>query len=186
MNIFFDALVREKFLPPALCEGRVVHYAGLAHGPSGEATVNLSSQSTKIGRTGGYAGPSGFWSQNRNRHWVHTLSHRAVVTSITESTSVGGHPGWVRSDATPNFDRREVIRRARSRLGEDSYRLLTNNCEHFCEWCLRGERRSYQVEAWLAGPARALQAMIRLVAQVLGPLEQIRLRPARLVSTNPC
>ena len=50
--------------------------------------MNLSSQSTKIGRTGVYAGPSGFWSQSRNRHWVHTLSHRAVVTSITEYTSV--------------------------------------------------------------------------------------------------
>jgi Lecithin retinol acyltransferase len=27
----------------------------------------------------------------------------------------------------------EVMRRARSRLGEDRYRLLSNNCEHFCE-----------------------------------------------------
>ncbi len=163
--------------------------------------MNLRSQSTKVGRTGGYAGPSGFWSQNRNRHYhgiyvgdgrvVHYAGlahglHRGPVEEISLARFTGGHPGWVRSDAPPNFDRREVILRARSRLGEDSYRLLTNNCEHFCEWCLWDERRSYQVEAWLAGPGRALQAMIRLVAQVLGPLEQIRLRPARLVSTNPC
>ncbi len=46
----------------------------------------------------------------------------------------------------PRFDRREVVARARLRLGERSYRLLTNNCEHFCAWALQGESRSRQVE----------------------------------------
>ena len=46
------------------------------------------------------------------------------------------------------------MRRARSRLGEDRYRLLTNNCEHFCEWCLRDDHRSYQLESLLALPRR--------------------------------
>lgn len=41
----------------------------------------------------------------------------------------------------------EVVRRARSRLGEDRYHVLKNNCEHFCEWCVRGQNRSYQVDA---------------------------------------
>jgi hypothetical protein len=40
-----------------------------------------------------------------------------------------------------------VVHRARSRLGEDRYHVLRNNCEHFCEWCVRGQHRSYQVEA---------------------------------------
>jgi hypothetical protein len=31
-------------------------------------------------------------------------------------------------------------------LGENRYRVLTNNCEHFCAWALRDERRSMQVE----------------------------------------
>jgi len=44
-------------------------------------------------------------------------------------------------------DRPEVVRRARSRLGEDRYHVLRNNCEHFCEWCVRGQNRSYQVDA---------------------------------------
>jgi hypothetical protein len=42
-------------------------------------------------------------------------------------------------------------------LGEDRYRILSNNCEHFCEWCLRDERRSYQVESLLALPRRLLR-----------------------------
>ncbi|HTT09608.1 MAG TPA: lecithin retinol acyltransferase family protein [Burkholderiaceae bacterium] len=45
-----------------------------------------------------------------------------------------------------------IVERARSRLGEDRYRIATNNCEHFCEWCLRGESRSEQVERLLAWP----------------------------------
>ena len=61
---------------------------------------------------------------------------------------------WVRSHTTPRFDGTEVTRRARSRLGEDRYRLLSNNCEHFCEWCLRDEHRSYQLERVLAMPRR--------------------------------
>ena len=56
---------------------------------------------------------------------------------------------WIETHAPSQFECEEVIQRARSRVGEDRYHLLTNNCEHFCEWCLRGEPRSYQVEALL-------------------------------------
>jgi hypothetical protein len=70
---------------------------------------------------------------------------------------------WIRSNAPSDFDVREVISRARSRVGEDCYRLLTNNCEHFCEWCLRGTPRSLQVEAWLAWPRRMLLAALRSI-----------------------
>jgi hypothetical protein len=53
---------------------------------------------------------------------------------------------------TPNarFRGAEIVRRARSRLGEDRYRLASNNCEHFCEWCIHDRPRSEQVERWLA------------------------------------
>ena len=74
---------------------------------------------------------------------------------------------WVRTGAPSDFDVREVVCRARSRVGEDCYRLLTNNCEHFCEWCLHGKARSLQVEAWLAWPRRAVLAALRLIAQPL-------------------
>ncbi len=35
------------------------------------------------------------------------------------------------------------------RLGEDLYRLVSNNCEHFVEWCISGLSRSYQVERFI-------------------------------------
>jgi hypothetical protein len=48
------------------------------------------------------------------------------------------------------FSRSEIVLRARSRLGEDGYHVLTNNCEHFCEWCFSGQHRSAQVECVLS------------------------------------
>ena len=39
---------------------------------------------------------------------------------------------------------REVIRRARSRIGEEAYNLFKNNCEHFANWCKEGDSTSKQ------------------------------------------
>jgi len=65
----------------------------------------------------------------------------------------------------------EVVRRARSRLGERCYDLLENNCEHFCTWCQLGVARSVQIEL-MAKPLRmviaALQALWSL-ASILPP-----------------
>ena len=58
-----------------------------------------------------------------------------------------GREIWIRPGEAGMQDRPEVVRRARSRLGEDRYHVLRNNCEHFCEWCVRGQNRSYQVDA---------------------------------------
>lgn len=44
------------------------------------------------------------------------------------------------------FERTETVRRALSRLGEDDYNLLSNNCEHFATWCCIGESSSKQVK----------------------------------------
>lgn len=66
----------------------------------------------------------------------------------------------VRSPIHPRFCRNDVVARARSRLGENRYRLLSNNCEHFCEWCLFGESRSRQVELLRTRPRSALLQFI--------------------------
>jgi len=77
------------------------------------------------------------------------LVHQLIggpVEEVPIARFAQGHIIRVRFHATQRFDPAEVIRRARARVGEDRYRLLTNNCEHFCEWCLHGEHRSYQIE----------------------------------------
>jgi len=86
------------------------------------------------------------------------------------------------------FPAAAIVERARSRLGENRYRITTNNCEHFCEWCLRGESRSEQVERLLAWPRAVLLGLCAGLACGLGALAA-RLRagavatPAKILSS---
>jgi hypothetical protein len=88
------------------------------------------------------------------------------VKEISLSSFAAGHAVGVIAGVPQKFDAREVVRRARSRLGEDRYRLLTNNCERFFEWCLQGARRSYRIEACLDLHSRALLATERLMISI--------------------
>jgi hypothetical protein len=87
------------------------------------------------------------------------------VEEVSLSQFAQGRPVWVRVMGSAWFDPLEVVRRARLRLGEDRYSVLTNNCEHFCEWCLRGEPRSYQVERRIAGHRGALLKLVEWLAR---------------------
>ena len=86
---------------------------------------------------------------------------RGPVEECSLTDFAHGHHVWVRYGSVRRFGREEVIVRARSRVGENRYCLLTNNCEHFCEWCLRGEARSEQVEYWLCRSRRILPLCAR-------------------------
>ncbi len=72
---------------------------------------------------------------------------RGPVEETSLERFAHGHEVRIRRDARL-FYHSEIITRARSRLGESSYRVLSNNCEHFCAWVMRNERSSPQVD-WL-------------------------------------
>jgi hypothetical protein len=76
-----------------------------------------------------------------------------------------GRPVYVRF-APSSFDARTIVARAYARLGERRYRLLTNNCEHLCEWCLRGRGRSLQVDAWRDFPRRLLRRLTLVLVEL--------------------
>jgi hypothetical protein len=98
------------------------------------------------------------------------LSHglrRGPVEDVSLEYFAHGRGIRVRHDR-PRFDRREVVARARSRLGEPSYRILTNNCEHFCEWCLNGASRSRQVEQLVSGARRFACALLGTLGLAAG------------------
>jgi hypothetical protein len=88
------------------------------------------------------------------------------VEEVTLAEFACGRSIRVRPCSNPQFDPCEVIARARSRLGENRYRVVANNCEHFCEWCLRGKSRSWQVERWRNRPKLVLLATWQLIAQL--------------------
>lgn len=87
-------------------------------------------------------------------HW-----HRGPVEEVSFSRFAHGHPVLIRPAGSNAVRFEEIIRRARSRLGENRYRLLSNNCEHFAEWCVYGEHRSHQAERLLA-PLRYLRGAL--------------------------
>ncbi len=96
---------------------------------------------------------------------------RALQAAPVEETTVeafaAGFSIAVKPEPCACFTGRQAVERARSRLGENAYHLLTNNCEHFCSWCLSGESRSEQVEACLRHPRAALQTAWLLLAALL-------------------
>jgi hypothetical protein len=102
---------------------------------------------------------------------------RRPVEEVTLARFCGGRPVYVvRHDALA-FSVEDILQRARSRLGERRYRLLTNNCEHFVEWCLYDVHRSFQVQRALEFP-RVLGERVRgLVLQALTRLWRLG-RPA--------
>lgn len=51
----------------------------------------------------------------------------------------------VRQYNQPKFKGRHVVRRMRTRMHENNYHLIINNCEHLCSWAITGIESSPQV-----------------------------------------
>lgn len=96
-------------------------------------------------------------------HYAGLIRHRhGRIEEVSLEEFRENKPVYVRR--APEMDRgRDIVLRARSRLGECRYDLIRNNCEHFCNWCLFGESRSAQVESL----ARPIRALARLAAATL-------------------
>jgi hypothetical protein len=106
------------------------------------------------------------------------------VEEVTLEAFSGGRPVFVVQHDEQLFETRDIIERARSRLGEHQYRLLSNNCEHFVEWCLYGEHRSFQVQRALEFPRfmgeRIQSAIVAIATRLLGlPAQLLRGRHGR-------
>ncbi|MEX3936404.1 lecithin retinol acyltransferase family protein [Paraburkholderia phymatum] len=95
-------------------------------------------------------------------------AHRAPVEEVSLEQFADGHVVVVRPHPFPKYSGAETVVRARSRLGENRYRLLTNNCEHFCAWCLLGESRSEQIHVCLTHPRKGIHTLLCLVSTFIG------------------
>lgn len=90
-----------------------------------------------------------------------SLRRRGPVEEVTLERFCRGHALRIRPHARPLYSGAAAAARARSRLGEDEYRVLSNNCEHFCDWCIDGQSRT----RW----AGVLAAPLRYAALLLTP-----------------
>lgn len=104
---------------------------------------------------------------------------RKPVEEVTLQCFAGGRPVFLITHAEACLEPVDTVSRARSRLGERKYRLLTNNCEHFCEWALHGVARSFQVETSLAFPRLVGERLQGAVSRLLRRLLSLP-RPAPL------
>jgi hypothetical protein len=95
------------------------------------------------GRVVHYSGLSGAWQCG-------------PVEEVSLLRFANGNEVRIVDHLDPPYSPEEIVRRARSRLGENDYRLLTNNCEHFCNWCLSGVSLSVQVARPFGLPFRVL------------------------------
>jgi hypothetical protein len=91
---------------------------------------------------------------------------RGLVEEVTLQEFTRGHPYRIGRMPPDRRAGEDIVRRARSRLGERRYNLLRNNCEHFCNWCQLGECRSEQVEA-LVKPALLLVGIAQALRREL-------------------
>lgn len=98
---------------------------------------------------------------------------RGPIEGVSMERFANGRPVHIECRSTSALAVEEIVSRARSRLGEDRYRLLTNNCEHFVEWSRFGTIRSRQVERWFGPAPMMTRALVSKIGSVLA-----RFRPA--------
>ncbi len=100
------------------------------------------------------------------------------VEEVSLARFANARPVMIRCRGTIPFEVTEIVRRARSRLGENRYRLLSNNCEHFSEWAQFGLSRSTQVDRFARLP------MLAAASLTLGVRVVLRSLSARLLPQN--
>ena len=88
---------------------------------------------------------------------AHYLEGEQILRSSLEDFCSGESPRVI--DHTEPDPTGLTLRRAMSRIGEQRYNLLFNNCEHFAVWCKTGQHRSGQVERALGSGALGALAM---------------------------
>ena len=69
---------------------------------------------------------------------------KVEMTSLEEFAS--GDTWQIKKHANSPFSGQDIALCAKSRVGEQKYNLLINNCEHFCNECVFGEHISQQVQ----------------------------------------
>jgi hypothetical protein len=68
------------------------------------------------------------------------------VEEVSLDEFTNGNSYSIKEHCNAKYDGSSIVRRARSRIGESSYCVFSNNCEHFCEWCINDDHNSGQID----------------------------------------
>ena len=146
-----DRLVSDSFMKPGdiigvsrkgiyehyaiyIGNGRVIHYCG--RGNDFEGTVSI------------HEAPLSEFMKESDSFFVVWFDKGRRIKLQNRTTFVLG--SWAdiydnTNDEYKLFSAEKTIERAKSRIGETSYNIVANNCEHFAMWCKTGESVSTQV-----------------------------------------
>lgn len=93
-------------------------------------------------------------------HYSGFANGRATGTICTTSVEAfaNGYGVSVQQHSFRLYDGKESVKRAQSRLGENWYNVLVNNCEHFVTWCINGLHSSNQVNRLIEAASSAYNA----------------------------
>lgn len=91
------------------------------------------------------------------------------VNEVSFDEFAGGAEVEVAIHPRRKFTPEEVVRRARSRIGEALYCIATNNCEHFCNWCIEDKHHSPQVRRAAIGIGGTALASSGLASSIAVP-----------------
>ena len=71
-----------------------------------------------------------------------------------------GHTLTIRKRFCRPYSKEEIVKRAKSNLGEQGYNILLKNCEHFVTWCRYGKEISQQVNRFFPSSSLVILELI--------------------------
>lgn len=92
-----------------------------------------------------------------------------AVEMVSLDSFGSGRPVAVRPEPLRIYKGKAAVDRALLRIGEDTYNVFTNNCEHFVNHCIFGVKVSQQVVGLAAGIAGSTSLSSSLLTQGLKP-----------------
>lgn len=114
----------------------------------------------------GYAHHGIYVGHGRVIHYAGWANNRATgpveETDLDSFTQGNGYSVVHHEHADPP---QVIVARARQRLGETDYNVVSNNCEHFCNSCVKDDHHSRQVDVATAPGAITLGAAAGLAAR---------------------
>lgn len=124
-------------------DGRVIHYAARGSDFGGEISIHETDLDTFRGESK-YVYPLDF----PDEAGIPTRRLPGGIPLIGDGSDTLEFFDLVRQGSYHLYSPEETVARAKSRLGETSYSLPLNNCEHFAVWCKTGVHESHQVNGW--------------------------------------
>lgn len=115
----------------------------------------------------GYSHHGIYLGKNQIIHYTgfSNSQHHGVIAITSLEEFCQGEGFTVQTYPFRLYSLEECAERACSRLGEDWYDVLLNNCEHFVTWCILGIHSSHQINRLIAAAALTRKLLTSEVAQ---------------------